>query len=102
MSDNNKFKTVVVFDCRGIEPVDFSPRNGWTVTDLSWPGVESFIRNVEVRGWREDEDEDDGGRETGTEFTDVDLTEKEWAEYDEKSGESTLISELEVNFVTVK
>ena len=58
--------------------------------------------HVEVRGWREDEDEDGGGRETGTEFTDVDLTEKEWAEYDEKSGESTLISELEVNFVTVK
>ena len=24
--DSNKFKTVVVFDCRGVEPVDFSPR----------------------------------------------------------------------------
>ena len=31
MSDNNKFKTIVVFDCRGLEPVDFSPRNGWKV-----------------------------------------------------------------------
>ena len=28
---NNKFKTIVVFDCRGLEPVDFSPRNGWKV-----------------------------------------------------------------------
>ena len=27
--DNNKFKTIVVFDCRGLEPVEFSPRNGW-------------------------------------------------------------------------
>ena len=24
--DSNIFKTVVAFDCRGIEPVDFSPR----------------------------------------------------------------------------
>ena len=32
MADNNKYKTIVVFDCRGIEPVDFSPRNGWKVS----------------------------------------------------------------------
>lgn len=102
ISDNNRFKTLVVFDCRGIEPVDFSPRNGWKVTDLTCPGIGVHC-HVEVRGWRETEDhDDDGGRETGTEFTDVDLTEKEWCEYDEKSGESTLISELEVKFVTVK
>ena len=24
--DSNKFKTIVVFDCRGVEPIDFSPR----------------------------------------------------------------------------
>ena len=24
--DTNKFKTIVVFVCRGVEPVDFSPR----------------------------------------------------------------------------
>ena len=26
--DSNTWKTVVVMDCRGIEPVEFSPRNG--------------------------------------------------------------------------
>lgn len=57
---------------------------------------------MKVRGWKESEDEADEGSETGTEFTDVDLTDKEWAEYDERSGESVLISELEVNFVTIK
>merc|ERR1719168_194809 len=62
MSDNNKFKTIVVFDCRGLEPVDFSPRDG-----------------RKVRGWRESEEEDEEGAETGTEFSDVDLTDKEWA-----------------------
>ena len=65
--------------------MDFSPRDGW-----------------KARGWKEAEDEDEEGRETGTEFDEVDLTEKEWADYDEKSEESTLISEIEVQFVTVK
>jgi len=40
--DSNKFKTIVVFDCRGVEPVDFSPRvkfkqkqtNTFSLTDM--------------------------------------------------------------------
>jgi hypothetical protein len=45
-------------------------------------------------GYKEEEEEEGEGegRETGTQFTDVDLTELEWAEYDERSGLSTLIS----------
>ena len=58
--------------------------------------------SLQVLGWKEDEDDDESGRVSGTEFTDVDLTEKEWADYDEKSNESTVISEVEVKFVTVK
>jgi len=83
MKNNNKAKTIVVFDCRGLEPVDFSPRMGWKVS-----------------GWKEDEDGE--GSESGTVFEDVDLTDKEWADYDDKSDESTMISEIEVSFVTVK
>jgi hypothetical protein len=30
-ASNNQFKTIVAFDCRGLEPIDFSPRNGWSV-----------------------------------------------------------------------
>ncbi|XP_077284949.1 UPF0587 protein CG4646 isoform X2 [Arctopsyche grandis] len=58
--DSGKFKTIVVFECRGIEPVDFSPRKGWNVVS----------------------------EENGTKFNDVDLTEKEWVEYDEKNNTS--------------
>jgi hypothetical protein len=50
---------------------------------------------VQVLGYKKEEEEEEGegeGRETGTQFTDVDLTELEWAEYDERSGLSTLIS----------
>ena len=36
ITDNNKFKTIVVFDCRGLEPVDFSPREGWRVRSLHY------------------------------------------------------------------
>lgn len=28
-NDANKFKTIVIFDCRGVEPVDFEPKSGW-------------------------------------------------------------------------
>jgi hypothetical protein len=35
-------------------------------------------------------------------FSDIDLSEKEWADFDEESGKSTLISEFEIKFVEVK
>ncbi|KAL4235956.1 hypothetical protein ACF0H5_004344 [Mactra antiquata] len=71
--DSGKFKTVVVFDCRGVEPIDFSPRDG-------------FIAE---------------GAETKTPF-EVCLTEEEWFEYDEKKKESVSVTEIEHKFVTVK
>ena len=37
-----------------------------------------------MKGWKEDEDEEEGGKESGTVFEDIDLTEKEWADYDER------------------
>ena len=81
--DSNQFKTIVVFDCRGLEPVDFEPRNSW-----------------QCKGLKETED---GEVElTGTEFTDMDLSDKEWSDYDEKSSLSTMISEFACNFVVVK
>ncbi len=82
IKDSNKFKTILVFDCRGLEPVDFDPRDGWT-----------------AKGCKENED---GEFELTHSNFEVDLTEKDWADYDEKSGESTVISEFAVNFVTVK
>ena len=82
-NDSTKFKTIVIFDCRGLEPVDFEPRDGW-----------------KARGYKENEDGE--GEETSTEFNEIDLSDKEWADYDEKSEESTMISEFEVKFVVVK
>ena len=82
-ADSNKFKTICVFDCRGLEPVDFDPRDGWA-----------------AQGYKEDEDGE--GQATSTKFSDVDLSDKEWADFDEASGESTMISEFECKFVVVK
>jgi len=72
--DMGKFKTIVVFDCRGVQPVDFSPRIGWEAT----------------------------GEESGTVFSDIDLSEEEWYDYDDKAGESVSITELKHQFVPVK
>ena len=41
---------------------------------------------LKVNGWKEDEDGEGG--ESGTVFEDVDLTEKEWADYDERSADT--------------
>ncbi|KAG2176326.1 hypothetical protein INT43_005560 [Umbelopsis isabellina] len=65
-----QFVKLAVLDCRGLEPVDFDPRDGWLAE----------------------------GAESGTKFEDIDLTEKDWAEYDEKAGEPVGISGIEVDF----
>ncbi|XP_065910581.1 CXXC motif containing zinc binding protein-like isoform X2 [Dysidea avara] len=51
---NGAFKTIVVFDCRGLEPVDFSPRVGFqaigeatfddvSLTDLEWTDYDEKV-----------------------------------------------------------
>lgn len=72
--DQGSFRTLVTFDCRGIEPTEFTPGEGWIVK----------------------------AEESGKIFENVNLTEKEWVEYDEKSQQSIGIYEFESRFVTVK
>lgn len=69
--DSNKFKTMVAFDCRGVEPVDFSPRVGFVAE----------------------------GEDSGTKFSDVNLTEKDWSDYDEKAGQAVGIYEVTHQFL---
>uniref|UniRef100_A0A4X1WCB5 CXXC motif containing zinc binding protein n=2 Tax=Artiodactyla TaxID=91561 RepID=A0A4X1WCB5_PIG len=69
--DNEKFKTIVEFECRGLEPVDFQPQAGFAAE-----GVES-----------------------GTVFSDINLQEKDWTDYDEKAQESVGIYEVTHQFV---
>ncbi|CAG4938159.1 unnamed protein product [Parnassius apollo] len=72
--DLGKFKTIVIFDCRGVEPVDFEPKSGW-------------IAKAENEGKT---------------FEDIDLSEKEWADYDEKNQTAVGVYDLEWQFVKVK
>ncbi|KAK0410065.1 hypothetical protein QR680_004924 [Steinernema hermaphroditum] len=71
---NEQFQPIVRFECRGAEPVDFDFRVGWRAE----------------------------GIESSTVFEDIDLNEKEWADYDEKAGESTEINELSCRFTHQK
>uniref|UniRef100_F1LFV1 Uncharacterized protein n=1 Tax=Ascaris suum TaxID=6253 RepID=F1LFV1_ASCSU len=74
IEDSEQFRPIVKFDCRGVEPTDFDPRGGWRAV----------------------------GIESGTTFDDVDLSEKEWADYDEKASAATEITEVDVRFVLSK
>lgn len=70
-SKDESFQTVISFECRGLEPFDFSPRG-------------NFIAE---------------GLESDTKFTDINLEQKEWADYDEKAKVCVGIYDLEHRFV---
>lgn len=73
--DNEKYKTIVCFDCRGVEPVAFSPRAGWIVKSA----------------------------EGGQTFSDeVDLSEDDWVEFDQKNNVSIGVYEFESQFIKLK
>ncbi|XP_071811229.1 CXXC motif containing zinc binding protein-like isoform X1 [Apostichopus japonicus] len=71
--DSNRFKTIVSFECRGMTPVEYSPRVGFVCQ----------------------------GAESSSKF-EVDLGENEWVDYDEQSKESVGIYEFESKFVNLK
>lgn len=73
-ADVGKFKSIVNFDCRGIEPIEFTPRAGWIAK----------------------------GVENGQTFEDIDLSEDDWAEYDEKNKQSVGITEFKSQFMKLK
>jgi hypothetical protein len=90
-SDNHVFKTIVVFDCRGIEPVDWQPGEK-KIFFLMYISIQ-FLGD----GWTCQ------GVESSTKFSQIDLSEnKEWMDYDEKAKQAVAINELEFKFLKVK
>ncbi|KAG0240299.1 hypothetical protein BGX31_002122 [Mortierella sp. GBA43] len=73
-SNDSGFVTIVKVECRGLELVGFQPREGWEAK----------------------------GETTDTKFEEIDLTEGEWADYDEKSGLPVGINTIEHRFVKDK
>jgi rubredoxin len=57
---------ILEFDCRGLEFVEFKPDGQWLAT----------------------------GIESGTKFADIDLSEGDWYEYDEKASSEVSIKDL--------
>ncbi|XP_004498924.1 uncharacterized protein [Cicer arietinum] len=72
-SESGKFTPLMLFDCRGYEPIDFEFGDGWKVESLE-----------------------------GTKFENVDLSSGEFAEYDEKGECPVMISNLRATFDVVK
>lgn len=71
--DSPKYKTIVVFDCRGVEAIDYDARVGW-VAD---------------------------GSESGTKFEEVDLSQREWYDFDETAKLSVSVTDFKHQFVRV-
>lgn len=72
--DSNQFRTLVQFDCRGVEPVEFSPSQPWKAE----------------------------GADSGSRFAAINLEEGDWADYDEKAADSVGIYELSGQFVKLR
>ncbi|KAK3213047.1 hypothetical protein Dsin_017753 [Dipteronia sinensis] len=72
-SESGKYCPVMLFDCRGFEPVDFIFGDGWKVESIA-----------------------------GTKYEGVDLSSGDFAEYDEKGECPVLISNLRSKFDVVK
>ncbi|XP_010244361.1 PREDICTED: UPF0587 protein C1orf123 [Nelumbo nucifera] len=73
VSQAGKQTPLMVFECRGLEPVDFAFGDGWKAESIE-----------------------------GTEFTGINLSEGEFADYDEKGECPVVISNLHAEFVVVK
>lgn len=72
--DNSEEKTTLLaLECRGIEPVEFEPRDEWTAK----------------------------GTESDTTF-DINMSENEFYDYDEKASTEVTIEEVEYSFVASK
>ncbi|ROW02571.1 hypothetical protein VPNG_07887 [Cytospora leucostoma] len=65
-SEPAKPKNILEFDCRGLEFVEFRPDGQWLAEGL----------------------------ESGTKFTEIDLSEGEWFDYDEKAGDEVSINDI--------
>ncbi len=70
-SNSGKWTTILGFECRGLEPVSWIP-------GIDFHGVSSG----------------------GTTFKDIDLSDKEWADYDEENDLSVSVTNLEFKIET--
>ncbi|KAI0830589.1 DUF866-domain-containing protein [Trametes gibbosa] len=64
---NGQFAPFLTIDCRGLEFIDFDPRGNWKCV----------------------------GAESGTVFSEVDLEEGEWVDYDEKAAQPVGVSNVQ-------
>ena len=79
-AQKRQFQTIIQLDCRGVEPVDFDPRDGWLLDGVP-------------------KNEDDDSKPTT--FDDVDLSD-DFCDYDEKRDQPVSINGLQHRFEATK
>lgn len=73
-SEKSAFVPLVLLDCRGMEPKEYLPKDGWCAQ----------------------------GAESGTKFTSIDLSDGDYSEYDEKAGASVGVYGISSEVVKTK
>nr|XP_058951982.1 CXXC motif containing zinc binding protein-like isoform X1 [Pocillopora verrucosa] len=94
IEDSNTFKTMVAFDCRGLEPFDFSPRFSGLIGMLQ---PLTLMKASEFSGKQVGFVAD--AVDSASKFSDINLTEKDWSDYDEEAGVSVGIYEVTHQFL---
>ena len=94
--DCPSYRTVVVFDCRGVEPTQYDPRVWILSLSFCYDIIEMINQSNDIfifvkGGWSAI------GLESGIKF-DVNLS-QDWADFDEKQKESVGIYEIKYKFV---
>ena len=79
-----KPQNILTIDCRGLEFLEFKP----DVRSISCGLPSSLITDDKQGPWKAT------GVESGTAFSDIDLTEGDWYEYDEKASEEVSIKDV--------
>ncbi|TXG61944.1 hypothetical protein EZV62_013307 [Acer yangbiense] len=104
-SQSGKYCPVMLFDCRGFEPVDFIFGDGWKVESYAVLVIQEHYQymcaivcyldaNRKILG--------NHGNIAGTKYEGIDLSNGDFAEYDEKGECPVMISNLRSKFDVVK
>ncbi|PNX79542.1 hypothetical protein L195_g035528 [Trifolium pratense] len=102
-SESGKFSPLMLFDCRGYEPIDFIFSTGWKVESLDVTYMFSVVPILsEKLTYRTLQSSKFSTLLEGTKFENVDLSSGDFTEYDEKGECPVMISNLRATFDVVK
>ncbi|KAL6005972.1 hypothetical protein ACLOJK_040017 [Asimina triloba] len=104
-AESGKYMPLMVFDCRGMEPVEFFFGNGWEAYAVWTRVVPNLLHQGQIIVSHSVDYILEFNNEpllSGTKFIEIDLSDGDFAEYDEEGKYPVGISNLQSRFVVGK